>query len=43
MDRNTTPTELTDEEVERISAKADAVVDQRVFYQPSLLSYTFPN
>ena len=29
-------TELTDAEIEAISTAADAIVDQRVFYQPTL-------
>lgn len=35
--------DFTDEDIMRISARANAIVDQKVFYQPSLLSYTSPN
>lgn len=30
--------DYTDEELEAISVAADAIVDQRVFYQPNLFS-----
>lgn len=43
MERDSTYDNYTDEELAALSAAADAAVDQRVFYQPSLFSLISPN